>query len=79
MIVRIEAFFRKAARVFSRDEWVVRLLNRPRLTGHSTRPGLVMIQIDGLGFTQVGRALQNGNMPFLSRLIKKEGRCSDGT
>ena len=73
MIVRIEAFFRKVSRTFSRDEWVVRLLNRPRSAGQGTRPGLVLIQIDGLGLTQMQRAMQNGNMPFLNRLLRKEG------
>ncbi len=73
MLVRIEAFFRKASRQFSRVEWTARLLNFPRISGQGTQPGLVMIQIDGLGLTQFGRALQNGNMPFLNRLSKKEG------
>ena len=72
MIVRIEAFFRKVSRNFRRDEWTARLLNLPRISGQGTQPGLVMIQIDGLSLTQVERAMQNGNMPFLTRLLKKE-------
>ena len=73
MLVRIEAFFRKVSRHFRRDEWTACLLNLPRISGQATKPGLVMIQIDGLGLTQFERAMQNGNMPFLSGLSKKEG------
>ena len=72
MLVRIEAFFRKASRHFRRDEWTARLLNLPRIHGQGTKPGLVMIQIDGLGLVQLERAIQKGNMPFLARLLKKE-------
>lgn len=75
MIVRIEAFIRKLWRVLSFDEWMTRLLNLPRSKGalDPGAPGLVMIQIDGLGFTQFERAMRKGNMPFLARLLKKEG------
>ncbi len=73
VIVKIEAFFRKLWRVFSPDEWMTRLLNLPKAKESSTEPGLVMIQIDGLGFIQFERAMQNGMMPFLTRLLKTEG------
>ena len=49
MIVRIEAYFRKLSRFFSRVEWTARLLGLPRIQGHATKPGLILIQIDGLG------------------------------
>jgi len=49
-----------------------RLLNLPKTNNATNKPGLVMIQIDGLGFTQFERAIKNGNMPFLDRLLKKE-------
>ncbi len=73
MIVTIEAFLRKLWRVFSPEEWMRLLLNLPKTKDASLVQGLVMIQIDGLGFTQAGRAMQKGNMPFLTRLLKKEG------
>ncbi len=73
MIVTIEAFLRKLWRVFSPEEWMSRLLNLSKTKDASETPGLVMIQIDGLGFTQFERAIQKGNMPFLERLLKKEG------
>jgi endonuclease/exonuclease/phosphatase family metal-dependent hydrolase len=73
MIVRMEAFLRKFWCVFSRDEWMARLLNLSKIKEAASEPGLVMIQIDGLGFTQFERAMQNGNMPFLAHLLKREG------
>src|SRR3989338_3473341 len=73
MIVTIEAFFRKIWSSFSPEEWMRRFLNLPREKETAFKPGLVMIQIDGLGFTQGERAIQKGNMPFLARLRKKEG------
>ncbi len=73
MIVTIEAAMRRFWRVFSRDEWMTRLLNLPRTQDALESWGLVMIQIDGLGFTQFERAVREGNMPFLARLMKREG------
>ncbi len=73
MIVRIEAFIRKLWHVFSPEEVMARLLNIPKTKDMAAKPGLVMIQIDGLGLTQFERAIQKGSMPFLARLWKKEG------
>ncbi len=73
MIVRAEACFRKLWRVFSPDEWMACLLNLQKEKDSAHKPGLVMIQIDGLGFAQLKRALEKGNMPFLVRLSKREG------
>lgn len=73
MIVTIEGLLRKLWRVFSPEVWMARLLNLPKTQDAAPKPGLVMVQIDGLGFTQFERALRNGTMPFLSRLLKKEG------
>ncbi len=72
MIVRAEAFLQKLRHACSRSVWAGRLLN---LAVHpaTVQPGLVMVQIDGLGHTQFERAQQEGNLPFLSRLIRKEG------
>jgi endonuclease/exonuclease/phosphatase family metal-dependent hydrolase len=75
MIVTIEAFMRKMWRAFNPDEWMTRLLRLPKTEqpAADAAPGLVMIQIDGLGFTQFQRAMKQGHMPFLSRLLKREG------
>ena len=72
MIGRIEAFLRRLRRLLSRSEWLATLLRLPRSEAPPTTPGLVMIQIDGLSHTQLNRALQGGEMPFLNRLIQRE-------
>jgi endonuclease/exonuclease/phosphatase family metal-dependent hydrolase len=72
VIGRIEAFLRRLRRTMSRSEWLATLLHLPRTEAPATAPGLVMIQIDGLSHTQLGRALEQGKMPFLQRLIERE-------
>jgi len=56
----------------SRSVWLARLLRLPVSEGASSRPGLVMIQIDGLGQSQFEHALERGELPFLRRLIKRK-------
>lgn len=72
MIGRIEAFLRRLRRSLSRSEWLATLLRLPRSEAPPTAPGLVMIQIDGLSHSQLKRALERGEMPFLRRLIQRE-------
>ncbi len=72
MIGRIETFLRYLRRRGSRSAWLAHLLKLPPSTGPGTRPGLVMIQIDGLSQPELETALQQGEMPFLQRLIKRE-------
>ncbi len=44
------------------------------LSKHSDgAPGLVLIQIDGLSHEEIQRALEKGEMPFASRLMRREG------
>ena len=72
MLGRIETFIRRLRRNLSRSVWLARLLRLPVSEGSSTRPGLVMIQIDGLSQPQFERALAHGELPFLRRLIRRE-------
>lgn len=72
MIGRIEAFLRRWRRALSRSEWLATLLRLPKSAAPPSAPGLVMIQIDGLAHTQLNRAMQRGEMPFLNRLIQRE-------
>ena len=72
MITRIETFIRRIRRNLSRSEWLRRLLQLPISRGAPTRPGLIMIQIDGLSQKQFERALGRGELPFLQRLIRRE-------
>jgi endonuclease/exonuclease/phosphatase family metal-dependent hydrolase len=72
MIGRVETLLRRLRRSISRSEWLARLLRLPASTGAGTRPGLVMIQIDGLSQREFERAIERGELPFLKRLIKRE-------
>jgi endonuclease/exonuclease/phosphatase family metal-dependent hydrolase len=72
MITHIKVFFRNVRSFFSRSEWAIRLLRLSRLNKADDKPGLVMIQIDGLSLTQFQRALQKGHLPFLNSLLQKE-------
>lgn len=72
MIGRIEAWLRAVHRKFSRSELAVRLLGLPVSRGDASRPGLVLIQIDGLSHSQFRHALERGRMPFVKRLLARE-------
>jgi endonuclease/exonuclease/phosphatase family metal-dependent hydrolase len=72
LLGRIEAFLRRLRRGLSRSLWLARLLRLPVSEGAPTRPGLIMIQVDGLSQPQFERALKRGELPFLRRLIKRE-------
>jgi endonuclease/exonuclease/phosphatase family metal-dependent hydrolase len=43
----------------------------PSPKGETDEPGLIMIQIDGLSRSEFERALQNGRLPYLARLIRR--------
>lgn len=72
MLGRVEFFLRRLRRNLSRSVWLARLLRLPVSRGSPTRPGLVMVQIDGLSRPQIERAMERGEMPFLRRLIRRE-------
>ncbi len=72
MFGRIENSLRRLRRNLSRSIWLARLLQLPVSEGAPTRPGLIMIQIDGLSQPQFERALKRRELPFLHRLIKRE-------
>jgi endonuclease/exonuclease/phosphatase family metal-dependent hydrolase len=72
MIGRIEAFFSRLRRRLSRSVWLSRLLRLPVSEGSPTRPGLLMIQIDGLSQSQFEQALACNELPFLRKLITRE-------
>ena len=72
MLSRIEVFARRLRRNLSRSVWLARLLRLPVSRGSPTRPGLIMIQIDGLSQPQLERAVDRGELPFLKRLLRRE-------
>jgi len=65
--------FRRVRRAVSRSEWSMRLLGLSYSVGTHDRPGLVLVQIDGLARSQFERALRRGRMPFLRRLLARRG------
>ena len=72
MISHIAVRVRWLRRKISRAHWAARLLGIPTPEGEADDPGLIMIQIDGLSRTQLEKAVREGNMPFLARLIRRK-------
>jgi len=72
MISRIEVLIRRLRRWLSRSEWAIRLLGLPASVETAAESGLVIIQVDGLSQTQLKRAIEQGEMPFLHGLTKRE-------
>ncbi|MDT8320311.1 MAG: alkaline phosphatase family protein [Xanthomonadales bacterium] len=65
-------FLRRLRIAVSRSEWLARLLGLEKFVGTREQPGLVMVQIDGLSHGQMERAIANGELPFLKRLMQRE-------
>ena len=72
MLTRLEARARRWLRVVERGEWYLRLLGLPVCQGAANEPGLLMVQIDGLGHHHLQAAMAEGRMPFLRGLLEKE-------
>ena len=72
MVYWYQRFRRKTRRAFSRSEWLRRILREPVSRSSAHEPGILLIQIDGLSFRQFERALSEGHMPFVQRLIHRE-------
>ncbi len=53
-------------------EWSARILKLSQSTGTESKPGLIMIQIDGFSKTQFENALKNKEMPFCQGLLHKQ-------
>jgi endonuclease/exonuclease/phosphatase family metal-dependent hydrolase len=73
MFAKVESFLHRLRRRLSRSEWAVRHLGLTPSEGTSEEPGLLMIQIDGLARSQLERAIAAGRMPFLKRLVQRNG------
>jgi len=72
MIGRVELWLRRVATYFSRSAWLGRLLRLAATDGDDAAHGLLIIQIDGLGYEQLRRALDAGSTPFLKQLLDHE-------
>lgn len=73
MFAGIEAWLNRAQRRLSRNEWAVRHLGLTPSENTSEEPGLLLIQIDGLGRRQFEAAIAAGKMPALQRLLSRDG------
>ncbi|MFP4358655.1 MAG: endonuclease/exonuclease/phosphatase family protein [Puniceicoccaceae bacterium] len=71
MISRVTVSLRWLRRKFNRSRLAARLFGHKPPEGASDQPGLIMLQIDGLSRAQMERAMENGRLPFLSRLIRE--------
>lgn len=59
-------------RLLSRSEWAAKWSTLPRAKDDDNRPGMILLQVDGLAWTQLHRALDHRRMEFLSYLIKTQ-------
>jgi endonuclease/exonuclease/phosphatase family metal-dependent hydrolase len=73
MFAKLESYLHNFRRRLSRSEWAIKHLGLTPSEGTSEAPGLLMIQIDGLARAQFERAVEAGRMPFVRRLLKREG------
>ncbi|HEY0946237.1 MAG TPA: endonuclease/exonuclease/phosphatase family protein [Opitutaceae bacterium] len=73
MFAVVGAFLHRWRRNLSRSEWAIRYFGLAVSEGTSHAPGLLLLQIDGLSRKQLERAMARGRMPFLRRLMRREG------
>src|SRR5690349_14002773 len=73
MIGRLRSQLRRFREWANRREAAARILGVVEPGADGTAPGLVLIQIDGLPRRQLERAIESGRMPFLRRLLRREG------
>jgi endonuclease/exonuclease/phosphatase family metal-dependent hydrolase len=73
MFAKLESYAHALRQRISRSEWAVRHLGLTPSEGTAEEPGLLLIQIDGFARTHLERAIAKGYMPFLRRLLKREG------
>ena len=69
----LRRLWHRVRRSLSRSEWSMKLLGLQPKKGVETEPGLVLVQIDGLSRSQFETAVQNRKMPFIRRLLNREG------
>lgn len=71
MISDLNSRVRRWRRKFNRTRISARLLGLDIPGGEAEEPGVIQIQIDGLSRTQFEKALGDGRMPFLARMMKR--------
>lgn len=69
----MQALWHRIIRWLGRSKWAIRFLHLSESKPHPSSKGLVMIQIDGLSFTQLNKALKRKEMPNIEGLLGREG------
>ncbi len=67
---RIKKRLSEMVSYFSKNSWFVRLMNLREVVERPEGDGVIMIQIDGLSYRQLEKAMANGRTPFVQKLIK---------
>ena len=62
----------KIRKIISPSEWKASLLGLSKSRDSSSEAGLVFIQIDGFSKSELEKALDRNEMPFLKKLLTKE-------
>ena len=73
MLSFLTSRWRRLRRRFSRSEWAIRHLKLPVCPDAAEKPGLLVIQIDGLARQEVEKEISSGRMPFLAGLRAEGG------
>lgn len=66
------AIWRLMRRWLSRRELTVRMLGLPVSEGTADEPGVILLQIDGLSRAEFERALADGRLPYVRKLMRQE-------
>jgi endonuclease/exonuclease/phosphatase family metal-dependent hydrolase len=72
LIPRLTAIIRRWRKKVSRSRWAAENIGPGTRGADGIQPGIVLIQIDGLGYDQFIRAMRHKRLPFLKRLLGKE-------
>lgn len=73
MFAKLESIVHSVRQRLSRSEWAIRHLGLTPSEGTAEEPGILLLQIDGFARSQLEKAMASGRMPFLRRLVRREG------
>jgi endonuclease/exonuclease/phosphatase family metal-dependent hydrolase len=73
MFYTLDNFVRRVRRKFSLNEWAIRHLGLSiSEDARPEKPGLLLIQVDGLARAQFEKAIQRKQLPFLRSLMRRQ-------
>lgn len=73
MFAAVESWIHVLRQKLSRSEWAIRHLGLTPSEGTAEEPGILLLQIDGFARSQLESAMAKGHMPFLQRLMQRDG------